>query len=377
MRNKEIKSAVYDFLSMFFIIVGNYLIYSTLAQMIKIVICTSFIVLGSIMTLIPVIKKFKNKEYTKKQLITVGLIALFAIPVWHRPAEIYVSTLLALRYVNEDLRRMIKNIFFASVISYAVIVLMWGIGVTIGVIAYRGDFLRHGIGFNHPNVAIRFLVPIIISGAIFCKNNRLFLFLSLAAAVCGFFVTNSRGGCLAIVIFCALSLLPRGAKKVFSNVKLVPILFLVFTIVSLVLVNYYNNNSILNELLSSRPYIWKVYMDNLKVIGQVYQVHDMPLDNVFLHTLYYGGVYGYVFYLIIYFVAFSKSGFKHNYNVFILFLTVFIYGLVENYSNQGESFYLLLVMIQLLDYKKLKELDDECEIEGVKEKEVEFIEEKI
>ena len=74
-----------------------------------------------------------NKEYTKKQLVTVGLIALFAIPVWHRPAEIYVSTLLALRYINEDLRRMIKNIFFASVISYAVIVLMWAIGVTIGV----------------------------------------------------------------------------------------------------------------------------------------------------------------------------------------------------------------------------------------------------
>ena len=119
---------------------------------------------------------------------------MFAIPVWHRPAEIYVSTLIALRYINEDLRRMIKNIFFASVISYAIIVLMWGIGVTVGVISYRGDFLRHGIGFNNPNVAIRFLVPIIISGAIMCKNNILFLLLSLGASVTGFFVTNSRGG---------------------------------------------------------------------------------------------------------------------------------------------------------------------------------------
>ena len=100
-------------------------------------------------------------------------------------------------------------------------------------------------------------------------------------------------------------------------------------------------------------------MDKLELFGQIEQIHAMPIDNVFLHMLYYGGIYGFVFYLVIYFVAFMKTDYKHNYNVFILFLTVFIYGLVENYSNQGESFYLLIVMIQLLDSSKLKELDDD------------------
>ena len=120
-------------------------------------------------------------------------------------------------------------------------------------------------------------------------------------------------------------------------------------------------------------------MDNLKFIGQIEQIHRMPIDNVFLHTLYYGGIYGYIFYLVIYFMTFRKTDYKNNYNVFILFLTVFIYGLVENHSNQGESFYFLLVMIQLLNHKKLIELDDDYKEEKieVKEKELEFVEETI
>lgn len=377
MKNKGIKSGLYDFLSMFFIIVGNYLVYSTLSQMIKIIVCTSFVVLGSIMTLIPVINKAKNKEYTRRQLKIVGLIALLAIPVWHRPAEIYVSTLLALRYINEDLRRMIKNIFFASVISYAVIVLMWSIGVTVGVISYRGDFLRHGVGFNNPNVAIRFLVPIIISGAIMYKNNRLFLFLSLFVSVLGFFVTNSRGGCFVIIVFCILSLLSRKIKKSICNLKAIPYMYVVCFIASLGVALYLDTNTFMNDIFSLRPEIWKVYVDNFKFYGQVYQAHYYPVDNVFLHTLYYGGVYGTIFYLVLYFMAFSKSDYKHNYNITILFSIVFLYGMIENYSNQGESFYLLILMIQLLDYKKLKELDDEYKVEEVKEKEVEFVEETI
>lgn len=376
MKNKLSKIDIYDFLSMFFIIVGNYLIYSTLGKVVKIIICTLLIVTGSIMTLISVIKKYKNNEYTPKQIKIVTIIGITAMLVWHRPAEIYVSTLLALKYIKEDLRKMIKNIFFSSVLSYGIIVLMWLVGVTIGVIGYRGDILRYGIGFNHPNVALRFLVPIILSGAIMSKNNKVYLVISLIASALGFLVTNSRGGCLAIIIFCVLSLLPKSFKRKMCNMKAIPYMFLGGVIFSLIVALYLNNITFLNQALSARPEIWKVYIDNLEFFGQVYQVHQYPLDNVFLHTLYYGGVYGLIFFLIIYFVAFRNNDIKNNYNIVILFASVFVYGLVENYSNQGESFYLLLVMIQLLDYTKLKELDDDYK-EEVKKKEVEFLEEQI
>lgn len=371
------KKDIYDFLAMFFIVLGNYLLYSTLAETFRMVVCVLFVILGSVMTFISVVKKIKNKEYTKKQYLIVGAIALTAVLVWHRPAEIYVSTLLAMNYITQDLRKMIKNIFFACAISYAVVVLMWIIGITIGVIAYRGDFSRHGVGFNHPNVAVRFFVPIILSGAILCKNNRLFLFLSLFAAGLGFFVTNSRGGCLVIMIFCVLSMLPKVVKKSLSNIKMVPGLFVFFTIISFFIMSYFDESLVLNKILSGRPSIWRVYMNNLSFFGQIYQVHEMPIDNVFLHMLYYGGLYGFLFYLVLYFVAFKKTDCKRNCNIFILFLSVFIYGLVENYSNQGESFYLLILMIQLLDYKKIKELDDDYTLELVEEKSIEFIEETV
>ena len=120
-------------------------------------------------------------------------------------------------------------------------------------------------------------------------------------------------------------------------------------------------------------------MDNLKIYGQIKQIHSMPIDNVFLHTLYYGGIYGYVFYLVLYFVSFRKSDMKHNSNIFILFLTVFMYGLVENHSNQGESFVMILVFIQLLDSSKLKQLDELYKEEKIetKEKDLGLLEENL
>ena len=341
----------WDFLSVFFCVFGGYMRYSNISSMIlKKSIAWGSVAIGMVMLSVSLLVKFIKKEYSLKQLIIGASIGILGIFVFQRRVEMYVALLLCFNYFNGDLRNLIKYIFISSLISFTSIVLLSLIGIIPNKLFFRKDIERYTLGFSHPNVCLRFYLPVIMSGAITLKNNRLFLLFCASVSIVLYAYTNSRAGLIITMLFILLSL---------------PCLFLIMTFLSIISGIYFGDNLAINDALSNRANLFGIFSKNIGFFGKRVNDIGLPLDNVFIYILYCGGIYGFAFYTILYFISFFNNENKGNYNLFIIFFVMLVYGYVENCSALGESFILPILFIQLFNKEKVKELDDDYGVEQI------------
>jgi len=83
-----------------------------------------------------------------------------------------------------------------------------------------------------------------------------------------------------------------------------------------------------------------------------------------LNMFYKSGFIGMIFYILLIYFAFKDKKNKGNYNVFIVVIISFIYGMTENFSSINECWFLLFVLLQNLNDNKIKEIDDTVEIKS-------------
>lgn len=357
---------IYDFLSVFFCIFGGYIGYANVPiYEVKNYMKIGFITLGAVMLLISLIIKIVKKELSKKQMVIALLIAVTGTMVWYRMKELYIFLLIALNFIDKDIKELMKYIFISCLTSYLFVIFMCIMGQFPDDVIMRENIARHKLGFVHPNICFRFYLPIVISGAITFNNDIRFLGVCSIISILLFILTNSRAGIVIINLFVLLALVPRKIKKKLYNPMIIPYAFLFATLLSLVLGAFSDGFETMNAWFSNRPDLWKEYIEQVKFIGNGTENINTALDNIFVRLLYSAGIIGYIFYAYLFFAATLKKGAKENYNLFALCITVFIYGLMENCTSVGECFMLLPMLISILDGDKLKELKDDCEVKEI------------
>ena len=356
------------FLGVFLITIGDYFCYSWIDVPYRHIFGVPIVVAGTIILLIDVIKNIKEKVYTPKQLKTMGIIILVGALVWHRIQVFYTAIVIALHFVNKDLKFLFKSLFISMLFGMTLIMFLNLINVIPGRVLTRvkdGEvFYRYCLGFRQPNVLYRYYIAMVMCGAITLKNNKWFIIIAFILGLVLYKVTYSRMGLVMLFLLIFVCILPKTFRKKVAFNKLIPYMFIGGLIVSIIVAIAFHNNETLNDWLSTRPMIWYEYLKDVGLLGRFRRIQeDMPLDNIYLHILSYGGIYGIIAYIALFFVAFNKFDLKNGYNTFMIFFISLAYGFIENFSAQNENMLLILLIVMLLDKNKLAEIEDDYEYE--------------
>ena len=139
--------------------------------------------------------------------------------------------------------------------------------------------------------------------------------------------------------------LPIFHQKISHKIKpIIPHLFLIFTIFSVLLAVFFGStvHNVVNELLSNRPYFSNYYLENhlyFNLFG-----HDVVgiyvLDNFYLSLLVKTGIISY----LVYFYLFYKGGkvVAHDYRLVLIIIFTLMYGILEC-NLYGNFIYIILL----------------------------------
>lgn len=356
--NKLTKEERLTIVGVFLTIFGSYFGYSGLDKKIRVPISAIISLIGGIILLIQDIGYYKQGLYTEKQKKILVTLAILGLIVICREDSLYLSLVIAANFIHKDLKKLMRIIFYSSIISFSLICLLCLVGLIPNATNTRGMFgteiTKMAIGFSHPNVTARFFFGILLIGLFVFKDRILYGLISLLLGISMFFITWSRGGIIATIALSIVCLIPRKISENLFKLKYIPYLFVIFTFISVSCALFMHSGK-LNELSSGRFGLWYGYLKEIGVFAKIKRIGG-PLDNMFVNTMYYGGMYGYIYYFIIYLLAFSKIK-KNNNALFIVALTTFICGFFENFSGYGESKLLLISLIIILNENKLDELE--------------------
>lgn len=357
-----------SYIGVFLFVAGNLFWRANIPVVVRGIIYGLFATIGTICLGIEIVSNLKNKRYTKQQLYCLAIVAFGGLLLVHKTFTYYETALIAINFMNKSLRSLIKCFFYSTVSVFLLIIALCVLRAIPNLIIERevddGFLARYSIGFRHPNAMYRFFIGIVISGAITTRNNKWFLIGVWVIGVGLFLLSNSRTGMLIITLFVVLSLLPKHVKKKYAFSDVIPFAFVGFSILSLLIALFFKDNGTLNNLLSNRPWLWNMYIKDIGLFGQS-KSKDFMLDNIFLNTMYCGGLLGFFCYMLLYFISFNGVKNKGNYNLFIIIGTIFLYGMTESFTRLTENYALLFVLIQILDKNKLRELDDDYVFEKV------------
>ena len=364
----------FSFIGIFLVTIGNYFCSSWIDMPLRNVIGVSVITIGSILLFTDVINNFKNKIYTKKQLKIICVITILCSLVFHRLDVYFVSLIIAMSFLNKNLKFMFKCLFFSMLIGILIIVFLNLLNIIPDFISYReveGVIThRYSLGFRNPNVLFRLYMSMTLCGVIAFDKNKIYMFITFLLGLLMYRLTDSRMGLVMLFLVFMIGLLPIKFLKKISFNKAFPYLFIFGLLISIATALLFEKG-IINNILSYRPEFWKVYIEDLEFFGRFKRITAehiengvkmdviMPLDNLYLHILCYGGIYGFMVYSVLFFAAFKNAKTKENYHLFIIFLITFIYGYIEDFSNQNESMFVILLIMMLLDKNKMEELKED------------------
>lgn len=349
----------FSIIGVFLTVLGCYFGYSGLDGNIGIIISAIISAIGAIILLIQDIKYYKQGLYTDKQKKIFLILSLLGLVVFYRADVYYVSLIVVANFINKDLKKLMYIIFYSSLVSLGLILLLCLFKVTTNISGSKEFFgLRiktNSFGFCNPNVLYRFFGGIVLTGLFIFKDNIIYVLSSLLLGIGLFFLTGSRAGIVCLFVLTLLCLMPRKVKEKVYNVKALPYIFLFFVIVS-ILCALLLNEGVANKLGSNRFSLWYDYFREVSLISHLKKLPQGPLDNAFINILYYGGIYGLILYCFIYFLAFMKSN-KKRPLIFIIFLATFVYGFFENFSAYGESRLFIVLLVMLLNEDKLDDFE--------------------
>ncbi len=310
----------------------------------------------SILCLTVVFIDFKYSKLTKLSnmsalVLPISIIILVCL-CFSQDINFILPFMLALTFINTDYNKIIKYFFVSSMICFCVHIFLFIIGVLDDPdIMYRtvsdGSVLtRSFLGFEHPNNAFMFLLPIILCGYYFVQNfiqKLIFVSISFFISLIIFFKTNSRTGFILIILILLISLINESWIKRRKILLFIGrFMFFIMSIISIgisILCGKEITNKV-NELLSGRPYIWHTYLnDKVRLIptpgkigleeSQIVDQFGQSIDNYYIYFLVRYGIILFIIIGIIYYAFFKNLQKNGQIKLYVITIFYFIYGMVE------------------------------------------------
>jgi hypothetical protein len=192
---------------------------------------------------------------------------------------------------------------------------------------------RSSLGFDNPNTAMLYVLPIFAAGYYLYGSRIRYYLVSLLMLGLLYYTTDSRTGVICILLFTIAAIFLSRWKKVTKTQSIIfASLFVVLTIVSLALAGSpiaAEQTSGLNILLSNRPYFWSYYTNNqltLSFLGGE-KVPGYILDNMYIFILVKMGIFAFISYASVYFIGVKRM--INDHRMLIIVAIYLIYGVLE------------------------------------------------
>lgn len=288
---------------------------------------------------------FFSSRFDLADIFIIGLSFIAYILLGNGFALKLVLVSLALRYCNIDV--FLRFYLYLACLIF-IFVIVFGTAETTDVF-YKGEgtlkTIRETLGFDNPNKAFYYITPIITCLLFLYYKRYPFCSLIIIVAITYFIFTKTltTTGLLSNLILVILLLLyrlfPRISERILSNTALVPILIILLTSVSFSLAYFYHSNDYVNSLLSLRPLFWYEVLNagyvELIFMGQLYDTHNIPLDNSYIQAVYYMGLFFFLIMIYCYWLGLSIA--KKNGNSISLITILIIYTTIYSF---GETFFI-------------------------------------
>lgn len=266
-----------------------------------------------------------------------------------RDANFILPFFIGAAFAYDDYRQFIKKFLVSSCICFALHFLFYSFGLLpqrpsmIRTLANGQIVQRYFLGFEHPNNASLFFLPIALSGCILAnkKNQKLLVFIFTIVIMTPLYIaTRSRTGFYLILLFLTILIATDHLKLLQYKwlFKFFDLSFFLFSLLSVFLAKTFGNdiNNPINALFSNRPHIWSQVLDfPIKIIGaspgsnNFILLKHYSIDNFYIFTLVNYGIIpfliiGYLFYKLLGNIYCSKD--VQLYFTVVAFL---IYGIME------------------------------------------------
>ncbi|PSU96069.1 hypothetical protein C0W80_18340 [Photobacterium leiognathi subsp. mandapamensis] len=296
-------------------------------------------------------------KYDKKDLLILFLSVIAFLSLGNGSALKLFLILIVLKYF--PLRKVLKNYLIINVLFYVfvIFVLKADYGSNIYTREINGVYeIRNTLGFDNPNKAFYYLVPIIIPLVIlYMKRCANLLSLGiLLISILIFKETLSQTGFYLNVLLSIIILIynikdGRILRKVsFGFIAYTPIILLLLALVLPLFLN--------PDAFSMRMYYWSLYLRDyfsIKSLLGYSMVSEYPLDGSYIYGVIYFGVIFTVF-VIFKYIKIIKE-FLVNKKRFYLIIPVFYmlaYGFSE--TNLFEVAFNPTLLLLFLNYSQEK-----------------------
>lgn len=253
-----------------------------------------------------------------------------------------------------EYKKIIKADFYFRTFFIIIVMLLYFLGVTNKfdiLTIYNGKmFLRHSMGFTHPNI-FGINLFIVCSDWIYLRYNKIkpfdyILLLIVSATI--FLLTHSRTSCLCIILITLMTFINKKTNFKFINnnkfkkiIMLLPIAILIFYFVMISLIRTSNSVSdIFNKVLSDRIGLADraIKKYGITPFGSEIPQYDVYkksrgiifIDNSYFTFLLNFGVVDLIELLIIIYEIIKKGYKNKNFFVISELFVFLIYGLSEN-----------------------------------------------
>lgn len=300
-------------------------------------------------------RKMYKKDFWKLILI-MGLGVLSIIKVGS--VNYIFPILIAMVYYNKDKKEksileLLKNFYLCLCIGVSAVILLNLLGFlpSYNLIRYvdNGIKIRYSMGFSHPNFLGIYSTFIILNYFALKKPNFKNIVFTVFITFVVYQICGSRTSVICNLLFVFMLLLKQ--VKVFKSIytKSYPHLFVIltgFTIFSTTIYSVYKLN-VIDKIFSGRLSIYHEIINEYNLLklpfgSPVYE--NIILDNYYLAIFLYFGVFGYILWVIFYYI--TSQGIVKNVMFTIIQITILVYGLSE--TNVIVSSINFMLSVQLL-----------------------------
>ena len=319
-----------------------------------------------------------NKITKKTALILFITVVLALITrIVSGTNTILMMCLLIIACKNIKLESVIKYDLKIKILFLIIVSILYFLNLTNVNLHYRNGVVRHSMGFSNPNVFSNYILSITVE-YLYLRKDKIkikdIVVILISILVIDYYA-DSRTQILCLIVLAIILFLNKYTKKKFINNKInnfiIKNLFLILTIISLMLVYFYNQGSPLvysiNEQTSGRVRRIAEVMDqyDINLIGNKLNLvtsmqakltgeEQVALDNVYIYILLSYGIITFI-YLCIAINKFIKYTIIEKEDILRVIILIFLIGgLMERFFVEIQINIFLLYFSHMIYNNKQK-----------------------
>lgn len=318
------------------------------------------------------------REFTWRSLfiIITSIITTFISWQVSETSTIAILLLFIISAKNIKFDSIVKYDLYLKIIFGLIIITLYFKGATTNYIMYRSDgTIRSSMGFSHPNAFGTYVFS--LGADIFYINRnkfkiRHFILFALLAVIVDYF-SDSRTSVISLIIMIVAGILFKlNGEKVMKNkliCKIIPSIFIIFTVLSLILCYFYKVENPfayrLDELFSGRIRLAVDFLENynitlfgnkIEIVNTYYAsltgVRAKVLDNAYIKFLLQYGIVTYLVFALFVYSALQRAIYKKDYIYIVIFCIYIFMGLMSNILYQLYGNVFLLYFSKVVYFKK-------------------------